>query len=141
MPEKLNGPISEPQILISKRKCLLGSALATLSHSQWLRSEVPLSGGLVFREGRRNGSWPGKICYWHLLHRHILSPHSLGHFIHIAGLTQTRYFWKKYGGALCVFKIQRSTSVHTLTNLFSIPAQFSGVKFYPTNDLISNTAK
>lgn len=142
MYEKLNCPVSESHILISKRKCILGSALPlspTISgwgaRCLWVED---LSSGKEGGMAHGLGRYATDIyCI-----NSILSHHSLGHFIHIAGLTETKYFWKGMEEP-CVYSnpkiyfcthIDRSVQHPSLT-------PFPRVKPYPTNDLISNTAK
>lgn len=119
------------------------SALATTSRYQWPRSRVPPGRGFIFTKGREDVHGLGRYATNIYCKDSIIpSPSSLDHFIHIAGLADTKYFWEiKYGVALRIVKIPNPLLYTYWPICLPSQSQFSRVKAYPTKDLIFNMAE
>lgn len=143
MHERFNGPVFEPQILISKRKYIVGSARATLSHcpTGWGAGVSEQRQEGRFRVGGKNSAWPGKTHYQHLLQRYqSFSPFPGPLYTH-SRFSINKIFLRECGGALCIFKSKNLPLYKYWPISLASQPQFSTLKPYPTNILISNGAK
>lgn len=111
---KLNCPVSRSHILISRRKWALGSTFPLFPtidgwgvRCLWVEDLFSWKEGGMAHGLRRYAINTFISCI-----NNILSPHSLGHFIHIAGLTETKYFWKSMEEP-CVYSKSKNLSLYT----------------------------